>query len=111
MNPLVRASAGVNIASLFSQFGVNHAKGGPFVPSPRAGQPAAGIVADRPAPICGSAWALTLSTPLEHFQAGSRFGPRRDPFTGGTGRWHTIPGETPPRRLCRRFYATAARDR
>jgi hypothetical protein len=83
---------GVNVASLFSQFGVNHAEGGPFVPPPRADQPAGGIVANRPATIRGSAKALTLSTPLEHFQAGSRFGPRRDPFTGG---WHTIPGETP----------------
>ena len=94
MNPLVRGSGGVNVASLFSQFGVNHAEGGPFVPPPRADQPAGGIVANRPATILGSAKALTLSTPLEHLQAGSRFGPRRGPFPGEPG----IPYRARPRR-------------
>ena len=39
----VHAWAGVNVAILsFSQFGVNHAEGGPFVPPPRGDQPARG---------------------------------------------------------------------
>ena len=32
--------------------------------------------------IRGLARSLPLSTPLEHYQIGSRFGPRRDPFNG-----------------------------
>ena len=91
------ASAGVNVASLFSQFGVNHAEGGPFVPPPRVDQPAGGIVADRLPTLRGLAKALPLSTPLEHFQVGSRFGPRRDPFNDAA---YMSP-----------VYATAAGDR
>ena len=40
------ASVGVDVARLFSHFGVNRAEGGPFVPPTRADQPAGGIVAD-----------------------------------------------------------------
>jgi len=76
----VLASAGVNVARLFSQFGVNHAEGGPFVP-PRANE-REGVVTDLLARIRGLAKSLPLSTPLEHYQVGSRFGPRRDPFNG-----------------------------
>jgi len=77
----VLASAGVNVARLFSQFGVNHAEGGPFVPPQRADQ-REGAVADLLARVRGLAKTLPLSTPLEHYQVGSRFGPRRDPFNG-----------------------------
>jgi murein DD-endopeptidase MepM/ murein hydrolase activator NlpD len=56
------------------------AEGGPFIPSPRADQPASGIIADGLASIRRLTKALPLSTPLEHYQVGSRFGPRRDPF-------------------------------
>jgi murein DD-endopeptidase MepM/ murein hydrolase activator NlpD len=76
----VLASAGVNIARLFSQFGVDGAKGGPFAPPSRADQPTSGIIADGIASIRRLAKALPLSTPLEHYQVGGRFGPRRDPF-------------------------------
>ena len=77
----VLASAGINVARLFSQFGVNHAEGGPFVPPPRANQPE-GSIADLLARVRGMAKTLPLSTPLEHYQIGSQFGPRRDPFNG-----------------------------
>jgi murein DD-endopeptidase MepM/ murein hydrolase activator NlpD len=76
----VLASAGVNVARLFSQFGVDRAEGGPFIPPPRADQPASGIIADGLASIRRLAKALPLSTPLEHYRVGGRFGPRRDPF-------------------------------
>ena len=77
----VLASAGVNVARLFSQFGVTHAQGGPFVPPLRADQ-SEGVIADLLARIRGLAKTLPLSMPLEHYQVGSRFGPRRDPFNG-----------------------------
>ena len=74
------ASVGVDVARLFSHFGVNRAEGGPFVPPTRADQPAGGIVADGLAGIRGFANTLPLSIPLEDNQVGSRFGPR---LTGG----------------------------
>jgi murein DD-endopeptidase MepM/ murein hydrolase activator NlpD len=78
----VLASAGVDVARLFSRFEVNHAEGGPFILPPRADQPAGTIDTDGLAVIRGLARSLPLSTPLEHYQIGSRFGPRRDPFNG-----------------------------
>ena len=78
----VLTSAGVDVARLFSRFGVNHAEGGPFVLPPRAEQPAGTIDTDGLAVMRGLARSLPLSTPLEHYQIGSRFGPRRDPFNG-----------------------------
>ena len=78
----VLASAGVDVARLFSRFGVNHAEGGPFVLPPRADQPAGTIDTDGLAVMRGLARSLPLSTPLEHYQIGSHFGPRRDPFNG-----------------------------
>ena len=78
----VLASAGINVARLFSQFGVNRAEGGPFIPPAKANQPDSGLVADITAGIRGLAKTLPLSTPLERYQVGSRFGPRRDPFNG-----------------------------
>ncbi len=78
----VLASAGVDVARLFTRFGVNHAEGGPFVVPPRADQPAGTIDTDGLAVMRGLARSLPLSTPLEHYQIGSHFGPRRDPFNG-----------------------------
>ena len=78
----VLASAGVDVARLFARFGVNHAEGGPFVLPPRADQPAGTIDTDGLAVMRGLARSLPLSTPLEHYQIGSHFGPRRDPFNG-----------------------------
>ena len=78
----VLASAGINVARLFSRFGVSHAEGGPFLPPTRADQPAGSIVAEMIARIRGLAKTLPLATPLEHYQLGNRFGPRRDPFNG-----------------------------
>jgi len=78
----VLASAGVNVARLFSQFGVSRAEGGPFIPPTKADHPDSGVLADGTAGIRGLAKTLPLSTPLERYQVGSRFGPRRDPFNG-----------------------------
>jgi murein DD-endopeptidase MepM/ murein hydrolase activator NlpD len=78
----VLASAGVDVARLFSRFGANHGEGGPFVLPPRADQPAGPVNTDELAVFRGLARSLPLSTPLEHYQIGSRFGPRHDPFNG-----------------------------
>jgi len=78
----VLASAGVDVARLFSHYSVNCAKGGPFAPPKRADRPTGGIVAGGLAIIRGFPKALPLSTPLEHYQVASRFGPRRDAFNG-----------------------------
>jgi murein DD-endopeptidase MepM/ murein hydrolase activator NlpD len=81
----VLASAGVDVARLFSRFGANHGEGGPFVLPPRADQPAGPVDTDGLAVILGLARSLPLSTPVEHYQIGSRFGQRRDPFNGKPG--------------------------
>ena len=78
----VLASAGVNVARLSSHYSVNRAEGDPFAPPTRADRPTGGIVVDGLASIRVVAKALPLSTPLEHYQVASRFGPRRDPFNG-----------------------------
>ncbi len=78
----VLASAGVDVARLFSRLGVNPAEGGPFVLPLRAAQPTSTIDTDWLAVMRDLARSLPLLTPLEHYQIGSHFGPRRDPFNG-----------------------------
>jgi murein DD-endopeptidase MepM/ murein hydrolase activator NlpD len=78
----VLASAGVDVARLFSRFGVNAAEGGPFVLPLRADQPTSTIDTDWLAVMRDLARSLPLLTPLQHYQIGSHFGPRRDPFNG-----------------------------
>jgi murein DD-endopeptidase MepM/ murein hydrolase activator NlpD len=78
----VLASAGVDVARLFSHFGVNRAEGGPFVPPPRADQPAGTVGTNGLVALRDLAKSLPLSVPLDRYQIGSRFGPRRDPFNG-----------------------------
>jgi murein DD-endopeptidase MepM/ murein hydrolase activator NlpD len=76
----VLASTGLDVVRLFSQFGVNPAEGGPFVPPPKAGRPADAIDPEKLAAIRGLANVLPLSAPLAEYQVGSPFGPRIDPF-------------------------------
>jgi murein DD-endopeptidase MepM/ murein hydrolase activator NlpD len=76
------ASAGVDVARLFSRFGVNRGEGGPFVPPPRADQSPGATDTNRFGVLRGLAKSLPLSIPVDHYQIGSRFGPRRDPFNG-----------------------------
>jgi murein DD-endopeptidase MepM/ murein hydrolase activator NlpD len=78
----VLASAGVDVVRLFSRFGVKRAEGGPFVPPPKADQPADAIDRNGLAVLRGLVTSLPLSIPLDHYQVGSRFGLRRDPFNG-----------------------------
>jgi murein DD-endopeptidase MepM/ murein hydrolase activator NlpD len=78
----VLASAGVDVVRLFSHFGVKRAEGGPFLPPPRADQPAGAIDSNELAVLRDLVTSLPLSIPLDHYQIGSRFGLRRDPFNG-----------------------------
>jgi murein DD-endopeptidase MepM/ murein hydrolase activator NlpD len=78
------ASVGVDVVGLFSHFGMNRAEGGPFVPPPRADQSAGTADTNRLAVLRGLAKSLPLSIPVAHYQIGSRFGARRDPFNGRT---------------------------
>ena len=73
----VLASAGIDVARLFSQFGMDRTEGGPFVPPPGSDEPAGGIIADALLNIRRLAKALPLSASLDHYQVGSRLGPRR----------------------------------
>jgi len=78
----VLSSAGVDVVRLFSRFGTNRAEGGPFVLPSRADPSAGTVDTDELAVMRGLARSLPLSPPLEHYQIGSRFGQRRDPFNG-----------------------------
>src|SRR5262249_16560193 len=78
----VLSSARVDVARLFSRFGTNRAEGGPFVLPSGPNHSAGAVDADELALIRELAKSLPLSTPLEHYQIGSRFGARRDPFNG-----------------------------
>ena len=64
----VLASTGLNIQRLFSQFGFNHAQGGPFVPPPKGDQPS-GIDSNNFEGMRGLIKSLPLSVPLEDISA------------------------------------------
>jgi murein DD-endopeptidase MepM/ murein hydrolase activator NlpD len=101
----VLASAGVDVAHLFSQFGVNRGEGGPFVPAPRGQQPDMSLSPEKLAALYALVKALPVSAPLESYDIGSGFGVRGDPINGHTS-FHTgidlrAPYMTP-------VYATAA---
>jgi murein DD-endopeptidase MepM/ murein hydrolase activator NlpD len=78
----VLSSAGIDVARLFSQFGVSRGEGGPFVPAAR-GQPAAAILPpDKIAALRAMMKALPVAAPLSSFEIGSPFGEREDPING-----------------------------
>jgi len=76
----VLASAGIDVAHLLSQFGVDRAEGGPFVPPPKSGHPVDAVDPEKLAAMRGLVNALPLTAPLLHYQVGSPFGVRIDPF-------------------------------
>ena len=83
----VLASAGVDVAHLFSQFGVRRGEGGPFIPV--RGQPADTTLSpEKLAALQALVKALPVSAPLEEYDIGSRFGVRGDPINGHAG-YHT----------------------
>lgn len=101
----VLASAGVDVARLFSQFGVSRGEGGPFVPVPKGGLPPSALTPQKLAALRTMMKSLPVSAPLPSYRIGSPFGIRHDPLNG-RGEFHTgidfdAPYESP-------VYATAA---
>ncbi|MGH7063339.1 MAG: peptidoglycan DD-metalloendopeptidase family protein, partial [Stellaceae bacterium] len=76
----VLASAGVDVAHLFSRFGIDRGEGGPFVPPPKPGAPARPPTPQQLAAMRELMQSLPLGTPVAHYQIGSPFGVRTDPF-------------------------------
>ncbi|HEY3908931.1 MAG TPA: peptidoglycan DD-metalloendopeptidase family protein [Stellaceae bacterium] len=74
------ASTGLDVRRMFSQFGAGSAEGGPFVPPPKSGQAFDAVNPAKLEAIRGMAQVLPLGAPLAHYQIGSPFGPRIDPF-------------------------------
>ena len=102
----VLASAGVDVARLFSQFGVSRGEGGPFVPVGKgAAPPPSSLTPEKLAALRAMMKTLPVSAPLmTDYEIGSGFGVRHDPFNG-RGSFHTgldldAPYESP-------IYATA----
>jgi murein DD-endopeptidase MepM/ murein hydrolase activator NlpD len=101
----VLASAGVDVAHVFSQFGVNRGEGGPFVPAPHGQHPDTSLSPEKLAALYALVKALPVAAPLESYDIGSGFGVRGDPINGHSS-FHTgidlrAPYMTP-------VYATAA---
>jgi murein DD-endopeptidase MepM/ murein hydrolase activator NlpD len=86
----VLASAGVDVARLFSQFGVSRGEGGPFVPVPRGSvAPRPTLTPERLAALRTMMKTLPVTAPLAvDYEVGSPFGVRHDPFNGRTS-FHT----------------------
>ncbi len=74
----VLASAGVDVAHLFAQYGMRTGVGGPFVPVPRGGVPT--LSAQKLASLERLVKTLPIDAPLSHYRLGSPFGLRGDPM-------------------------------
>jgi len=101
----VLASAGVDVARLFSQYGMRTGEGGPFIPAPRGQHPDTTLSAEKLAALHNLAKVVPVSAPLQSYEVGSPFGVRGDPMNGHAA-YHTgidllAPYMTP-------VYATAA---
>jgi murein DD-endopeptidase MepM/ murein hydrolase activator NlpD len=101
----VLASAGVDVARLFSQYGMRTGEGGPFIPAPRGQHADIVLSPEKLAALHSLAKVLPVSAPLQSYEVGSPFGVRGDPMNGHAA-YHTgidllAPYMTP-------VYATAA---
>jgi len=101
----VLASAGVDVANLFSQYGMRTGEGGPFIPVPRGEHPDTTLSPEKLAALQNLVKVVPVSAPLASYEIGSPFGVRGDPMNGHSA-FHTgldllAPYMTP-------VYATAA---
>jgi murein DD-endopeptidase MepM/ murein hydrolase activator NlpD len=101
----VLASAGVDVAHLFSQYGMRTGEGGPFIPAPQGSHPDTTLSPEKLAALQNLIRVVPVSAPLASYEVGSPFGVRGDPMNGHSG-YHTgidllAPYMTP-------VYATAA---
>jgi murein DD-endopeptidase MepM/ murein hydrolase activator NlpD len=76
----VLASAGVDVAHLFAQYGMRSGIGGPFVPVPRGGPPT--LSHEQLAALEHLVKTLPITAPLASYRVGSPFGVRSDPMNG-----------------------------
>ncbi len=105
VQPRVLASAGVDVAHLFSQYGMRTGEGGPFIPAPRGQHPDTTLSAEKLVALNSLVKVVPVSAPLASYDIGSPFGVRGDPMNGRAA-YHTgidllAPYMTP-------VYATAA---
>jgi murein DD-endopeptidase MepM/ murein hydrolase activator NlpD len=85
----VLGSAGVDVAHLFSQYGLRSGVGGPFVPVGRGQTPDANALSpEKLAALHNLVKSLPVSAPLEGYELGSPFGVRGDPVNGHAA-YHT----------------------
>jgi murein DD-endopeptidase MepM/ murein hydrolase activator NlpD len=84
----VLASAGIDVAHLFAQYGVRTGKGGPFIPAPRGQYPDTTLSPEKLAALHSLVKALPVSAPLVSYEIGSPFGVRGDPVNGRAA-YHT----------------------
>jgi len=101
----VLASAGVDVANLFLQYGMRTGEGGPFIPAPRGQHPDTTLSPEKLAALQNLIKVVPVSAPLASYEIGSPFGVRGDPMNGHSA-YHTgidllAPYMTP-------VYATAA---
>ncbi len=75
-------SAGVDVTRILSTVGGAAPQGGPFVPPPKGGLAADAVSPEKLAALAALAKTLPVSAPLAHYQIGSPFGDRIDPFNG-----------------------------
>jgi murein DD-endopeptidase MepM/ murein hydrolase activator NlpD len=78
----ILASAGVDVAQVFSRFGIDRGEGGPFVAPRKAAAPARPISPRQLAALRRLMQSLPLGTPVARYQIGSPFGARTDPLNG-----------------------------
>jgi len=85
----VLGSAGVDVAHLFSQFGVSRGEGGPFIPvSHGRAAEANTLTPEKLAALRNMVKSLPVAAPLESYDVGSSFGVRGDPVNGRAS-YHT----------------------
>ena len=84
----VLASAGVDVARLYAQYGMRTGEGGPFIAAPRGQRPDASLSPEKLAALHALVKALPVSAPLGSYEIGSGFGVRGDPINGRSA-YHT----------------------
>src|SRR5204863_3186912 len=72
----VLASAGVDVAHLYAQYGMRTGEGGPFIPVGRGQHPDNSLSPEKLAALHALVKALPVSAPLGSYEIGSHFGVR-----------------------------------
>jgi murein DD-endopeptidase MepM/ murein hydrolase activator NlpD len=84
----VLASAGVDVAHLFSKYGMRTGEGGPFIPVGRGQHADNSMSPEKLAALQTLVKMLPVSAPLGSYEIGSGFGVRGDPINGRAS-YHT----------------------